>query len=201
LITADVMGSHFAILLRAGPSGVVVFDPSDCAFTGGSKPPAQAGARRGAVIEPARSTHYLGAPVMLEMALSTERVSGPTYEGDRPTRLARMFIDNYWLVWRLVRRLGIPWEALEDATREVLLVAAERHDDIRGNSERAFVYGIALRVVRSMLRDPTREPPTDRGDRGPSPLPRPDELADRERAIDALVAKLGRCQSSKEGTP
>jgi RNA polymerase sigma-70 factor (ECF subfamily) len=127
---------------------------------------------------------------MLETALSTDRVSGPSSEADRPTRLAQMFVDNYRFVWRLVRRLGIPIDALDDATQEVFLVAAGRLDDIDKESERAFVYGIALRVVRSMLRSITREPPTDQGDQGPSPLPRPDELADRKRAVEALDAVL-----------
>ena len=145
------------------------------------------------MIEPGRSTHYRNATVMLEMALSTDRVSGPSSEADRPARLARMFVDNYRLVWRLVRRLGIPLDAVDDATQQVFLVTAERLDDIREKSERAFVFGIALRVARSMLRSLTREPPTDQGDEGPSPLPRPDELADRKRAVevlDALLAEL-----------
>jgi RNA polymerase sigma-70 factor (ECF subfamily) len=41
-----------------------------------------------------------------------------------------------------------------------------------------------------MLRNLTREPPTDQGDEGPSPWPRPDELADRKRAVEALDAVL-----------
>jgi RNA polymerase sigma-70 factor (ECF subfamily) len=128
--------------------------------------------------------------LVLATALSTDRVSGPSSEADRPRRLERMFVDNYRFVWRLVRRLGIPFDAMEDATQEVFLVAAERLDDIDKESERAFVYGIALRVVRSMLRSITREPPTDQGDEGPSPLPRPDELTDRKRAVEALDAVL-----------
>ena len=127
---------------------------------------------------------------MLETALPTPRVSGPSSEADRPTRLERMFVDDYRFVWRLVRRLGIPFDALDDATQEVFLVAAERLGDIDKESERAFVYGIALRVARSMLRSITREPPTDQGDQGPSSLPRPDELADRKRAVEALDAVL-----------
>jgi RNA polymerase sigma-70 factor (ECF subfamily) len=101
-----------------------------------------------------------------------------------------MFVDNYRLVWRLVRRFGIPIDSADDATQEVFLVAAQRLDDIQAKSERAFVFGIALRVARSMLRSLTREPPTDQGDEGPSPLPRPDELADRKRALEALDAVL-----------
>ncbi len=138
------------------------------------------------MIEPGRSTHYRNDTVMLEMALSTDRVSGPSSEAERPARLERMFVDNYRLVWRLVRRLGIPPDAVDDATQEVFLVAAERLDDIREKSERAFVYGIALRVARSTLRSLKREPPTDQGDERPSLVPRPDELADRKRAIEIL---------------
>jgi RNA polymerase sigma-70 factor, ECF subfamily len=142
------------------------------------------------VIEPGRSTHYHNATVMLEMALPADRVSGPRSEADRPARLERMFVDNYRLVWRLVRRFGIPIDSADDATQEVFLVAAQRLEDIKAKSERAFVFGIALRVARSMLRSLTREPPTDQGDEGPSPLPRPDELADRKRSLEALDAVL-----------
>jgi RNA polymerase sigma-70 factor, ECF subfamily len=138
------------------------------------------------MIEPAGSTHYRGATVMMEMALPADRVTGPRSEVDRPARLARMFVDHYRLVWRLVRRLGIPPDAADDAAQEVFLVAAERLDDIQERSERAFVFGIALRVARSMGRSLAKEPPTDQGDSGPSPWPRPDELTDKKRALEVL---------------
>jgi RNA polymerase sigma-70 factor (ECF subfamily) len=83
---------------------------------------------------------------MLEMALPADRVTGPNSEADQPPRLARIFVNNYRLVWRLVRRLGIPLDSADDASQEVFLVAAERLHDIREKSERAFVFGIALRA-------------------------------------------------------
>jgi RNA polymerase sigma-70 factor (ECF subfamily) len=57
-------------------------------------------------------------------------------------------------VWRLLRRLGVPVSDLDDAAQQVLLVVTERRADILPDKERAFVFGTALRVARTMLREP-----------------------------------------------
>ena len=111
-------------------------------------------------------------------------------ELDRSVRLKRIFHENYRVVWRVVRRIGLPVEAADDATQQVFLVAAERLDDIAEGSERAFVFGTALRVARTFKRRLARELPSEEGDRNASPLPRPDELADQKRAREVLDAVL-----------
>jgi len=104
----------------------------------------------------------------------------------RQARLQRMIQDDYRLIWRLLRRLGVPADGADDATQQVFLIAAERLDDIREGSERAFCFGTALRVAQSLKRRFAREPASDAGDLNASALPNPEELADHKRAREML---------------
>jgi RNA polymerase sigma-70 factor, ECF subfamily len=110
----------------------------------------------------------------------------PAIAVDRQARLKRMIQDDYRLIWRLLRRLGVPADGADDATQQVFLIAAERLDDIREGSERAFCFGTALRVAQSLKRRFAREPASDAGDLSASSLPNPEELADRKRAREML---------------
>jgi RNA polymerase sigma-70 factor (ECF subfamily) len=55
-------------------------------------------------------------------------------------------------MWRLLRRLGVRSDQLDDATQEVFWVAARRLSDIEPGRERSFLYGVVLRVAASELR-------------------------------------------------
>jgi RNA polymerase sigma-70 factor (ECF subfamily) len=117
--------------------------------------------------------------------------SPPTAE--RQARLSRMITADYRLIWRLLRRLGVPEHTVDDATQQVFLVAAERLDDIRPESERAFAFGTALRVAQSLRRRAARETFDADADRNASSLPGPDELSDQRRArqtLDRLLSEL-----------
>lgn len=105
---------------------------------------------------------------------------------DRQTRLARMIRDDYRLIWRLLRRLGVGEHAVDDAAQQVFLIAAERLDDIQEQSERAFAFGTALRVAQTFRRRHAREPASADADHSVSPLPGPDELSDQRRARETL---------------
>lgn len=111
----------------------------------------------------------------------------------RKVRLERLFVDNFRMVWRLVRRLGLPEGAADDAGQQVFLIAAERLDDIMPGRERAFVFGTALRVARTLQRKLGKECPTDASDLQRCPLPLPDVLSDQKRArelIDAVIDRM-----------
>ena len=97
-----------------------------------------------------------------------------------------MIQNDYRLIWRLLRRLGVPLHGVDDAVQQVFLIAAERLDDIRENSERAFAFGTALRVAQTLRRRIAREQMGAEGDRNVSPLPGPEELADQQRAREVL---------------
>ena len=97
-----------------------------------------------------------------------------------------MIENDYRLIWRLLRRLGVPPHGVDDAVQQVFLIAAERLDDIRENSERAFAFGTALRVAQTLRRRSAREQMGAEADRNVSPLPSPEELADQHRAREVL---------------
>jgi RNA polymerase sigma-70 factor (ECF subfamily) len=105
---------------------------------------------------------------------------------ERKARLERMIASDYRLIWRVLRRLGVPADGADDATQQVFLIAAERLDDIAERSERAFAFGTALRVAQSLRRKAARLPASEDGDLRASLLPGPDELTDQKRARELL---------------
>jgi RNA polymerase sigma-70 factor, ECF subfamily len=60
---------------------------------------------------------------------------------------------HYSFLWRSLRRLGVPEASVEDAAQKVLLVVAKRIDDIAPGREKAFLFGVALRIERTMRRE------------------------------------------------
>ena len=71
-------------------------------------------------------------------------------------RLERIFNAHHATVWRALRRRGLSAEAAEDATQETFLLAAERLDDIRPESEQSFLIATALRVAHTLGRKTVR---------------------------------------------
>jgi RNA polymerase sigma-70 factor (ECF subfamily) len=126
------------------------------------------------------------------MALPATASSSLTVGRDMPTldrhaRLERMIASDYRLIWRVLRRLGVPADSVDDAAQQVFLIAAERLDDIAVKSERAFAFGTALRVAQSLRRKLARLPVSDDGsDLRASLLPGPDELIEQKRARELL---------------
>ena len=64
--------------------------------------------------------------------------------------------DHFDFIWRLLHRLGVPPADVDDAVQQVFLVAADRLDTIVKGSERAFLYGTALRVASTHRRTASR---------------------------------------------
>ena len=109
--------------------------------------------------------------------------------------LATLFHAHFDLVWRTVRRLGVPPAAVDDAAQEVFVIASRKLAVIEPGKERAFLYGIAMRVASDARRAHNR--------RGTSvavedevlvdAAPTPEELLDQKRArehLDALIARM-----------
>jgi RNA polymerase sigma-70 factor (ECF subfamily) len=63
-----------------------------------------------------------------------------------------MFRAYHGQVWRFLRRRGLPPDVAADVTQQTFVVALERLDDIRPESERAFLIGVALRVAQASSR-------------------------------------------------
>lgn len=123
------------------------------------------------------------------MSSATARPSGLRAAAQK-ARLSRMISRDYRLMWRLLRRLGVPLSNIDDATQQVFLVAAERLDDIREESERAFLYGTALRVAQSFRRHSVRERAHSPHDELATTAPGPEALTEQRRACEQLDRAL-----------
>jgi RNA polymerase sigma-70 factor (ECF subfamily) len=73
----------------------------------------------------------------------------PTESSDRLASLVR---DQSRNVWRALRRLGVPFDLLDDATQEVFIIASRKLCFIDEGAERSFLYGTALRVAANLRR-------------------------------------------------
>src|SRR5262249_20419469 len=78
-------------------------------------------------------------------------------EAARARRFEAMFDECYDLVWRTLRRLGVPDAHTDDAAQRVFVVAARRLDEVMIGHERRYLCGIAARVASEVRRrDPAR---------------------------------------------
>jgi RNA polymerase sigma-70 factor (ECF subfamily) len=112
-------------------------------------------------------------------------------KGASRARLARAFEQHAVVVWRFLRRIGVPLEYADDAVQQVFLVAARRMEEIEQGKERAFLFQSAMRVAMEVRRDflrargrvaPDRAVLLERAD----PALRPDEAVDRQRTLRLL---------------
>ena len=97
-----------------------------------------------------------------------------------------MFNEHHDFIWRLLRRLYVSREKADDAAQNVFLVATERVDSIQPGSERAFLFGTALRVARSQQRSERRWVLYDEMDSRRSEAPRPEALAEQRMAVELM---------------
>jgi RNA polymerase sigma-70 factor, ECF subfamily len=106
-----------------------------------------------------------------------------------------LFQTHHGAVWRLLRRFGVPLAEVDDAAQEVFWVAARRFADITAGREKAFLYGVALRVASNELRRAQAEAtqPFDDLEWLLSDLsPTPEESLEQRRALLLLDTALGR---------
>jgi RNA polymerase sigma-70 factor (ECF subfamily) len=109
-------------------------------------------------------------------------------------RLEQMFRAHHELVWRTLRRMGLSPEAAADATQQAFLIAAERLSDIRAGSERAFLFGTALRLAKTAFRTMRRFQLEDDMDTRPDPALRDEHLTDLTRAREIADRVLSRLE-------
>lgn len=128
------------------------------------------------------------ASVVLDVDVAIMKAQGAARE-----RLERMFQDHHGFIWRLLRRLGLGPDAAADLVQQVYLIAAERLDDIRPESEKAFLFGTAVRLSRSLSRRERRCQLEEDMDVRQAAATRIEEIADQRRAVtmmDHILAKL-----------
>jgi RNA polymerase sigma-70 factor (ECF subfamily) len=115
-------------------------------------------------------------------------------EARHADRLRSIVAEHYAVLWRFLRRLGVPEADAEDAAQKCLCVVAQRIDDIAPGKEKPFLFGVALRVAKATRRQQRRT----RGDDAPlaeMPAIGPDaaEQLDDHRArvlLDALLESM-----------
>jgi RNA polymerase sigma-70 factor, ECF subfamily len=103
-------------------------------------------------------------------------------------RFRAMRHQHFELVWRLVRRLGVPAADVDDATQQVFILAARKLGAIAPGSERSYLFGIALRVASHARRAVKRraEVAADALEGHQHEAPAADDLLDQRRARELL---------------
>ena len=107
-------------------------------------------------------------------------------------RLEQMFRSHYLLIWRTLRRLGLTEDGAADGTQQAFLIAAERLHEIREGSERAFLFGTAIRLARSSHRRNNRCQLEADMDTRVDPRRRVDEATNRRSVVELLDRVLRR---------
>jgi RNA polymerase sigma-70 factor (ECF subfamily) len=70
----------------------------------------------------------------------------PLTEDELPSDIDTLLSAHFAFIWRVFRRLGFGPADADDATQQVFMIASTKLHRILPKRERAFLYGIALRV-------------------------------------------------------
>lgn len=158
-----------------------------------ASPPAALGAR-----EPSPPDESLErAPSSAPQVWQDEAEPRPLAElsATQVARIKRIVVEHHSFVWRSLVRLGVPRADAEDAVQQVFMVTTRRIDDIAHESERSFLYGVAIRVASRSRRTHARRREV-LGDAGPERVDtaaRPDDLIDRaeaRRLLDEILESM-----------
>lgn len=107
-------------------------------------------------------------------------------------RVGRIVREHFALVWRTLRRMGVPEGDADDAAQQVFMVVSQRISSILEGRERAFLVATALRIASRAHRSRSRR--REVGDEilesFRDPLPNPEELLEQRRAREILDAIL-----------
>jgi RNA polymerase sigma-70 factor, ECF subfamily len=108
-------------------------------------------------------------------------------------RLRAAFDRHFALVWRSLRRFGVPAASADDVAQQVFLTFSERIRDVAAGRERAFLLSVAVRSAaneRRRLRR-VRETPAESADLDIVPDARtPEQLLLRKRRRQRLDVAL-----------
>jgi len=91
-----------------------------------------------------------------EASLLTAPGAAMTTAPADPARLREAVIAHHGALWRALRRLGVAEADVDDALQDVFLVAARKLGGVPVEGERAFLYGVAVRVASNARRGARR---------------------------------------------
>ena len=128
------------------------------------------------------------------VASSPSAVARPR-ETAASARLERMVAEHLDGLWRFARRLGVAEVDVDDVLQEVIMITATRLDDVRRESERAFLFATTFRVASGFRRwlVGRREVGDDALDEVHDAAPDPESLADDREAraaLDRILAEM-----------
>lgn len=75
-----------------------------------------------------------------------------TVNVERARRELALVEEHLNVIWRFLRRLGCSREDADDMTQEVFVTAVRKLDQIEAGRERAFLYGVAVRLASRQRR-------------------------------------------------
>jgi RNA polymerase sigma-70 factor (ECF subfamily) len=108
----------------------------------------------------------------------------PEHDDRARSRLRSLVDQHFDFVWRSVRRLGVPEGSVDDATQQVFWTASCKLDAIVPGREKAFLFGVAVRVASDARRVASRQLRREGAaevEAFAHPDPLADELVDRKR--------------------
>jgi RNA polymerase sigma-70 factor (ECF subfamily) len=102
-----------------------------------------------------------------------------------------LYRSYFVFTWRVLRHLGLPESALEDAVQDVWLTVHRQLARFEGRStHRTWLFGIALNVARNHHRSERRHPSGARFDvNAPASGPSPEARTDVQRSL-GLVSEF-----------
>jgi RNA polymerase sigma-70 factor (ECF subfamily) len=108
-------------------------------------------------------------------------------------RLSKVVERYFSVVWRALRRFGVPESAADDAAQQVLLTFAARMASVEVARERAFLASTAVRVAANVRRksERAREVPIDEVESGLAGEATPDALLEEKQRRLVLDEALG----------
>jgi RNA polymerase sigma-70 factor (ECF subfamily) len=128
------------------------------------------------------------ARMLEQLALSaTDLVASAVDAEAGQLRLAHVLSRDFELVWRTLRRLGVPEADVDDGAQLVFMTLSSRLEDVESGRERAFLLGTCTRVAANQRRKVARRPEVldAEPDRRSADLPNPEEamLTKQRRAL------------------
>jgi RNA polymerase sigma-70 factor, ECF subfamily len=135
------------------------------------------------VIAPRGSRHYQALALDL-LTQHPAQGSSTTGEARRlpPSALRQLVQEHYDFIWRLLARLNVSSPEVDDAAQQVFMVLVSREGlTIKVGSERAFLYGVALRVAKEFRRKSQSQLNHI--------IPDPEVLIDRTHDVEAVAER------------
>jgi RNA polymerase sigma-70 factor (ECF subfamily) len=107
-------------------------------------------------------------------------------------RLRRVVAEQFEVLWRFLRRLGISESDTDDAVQEVVMVVARKLDQVQVGSERSFVLSTAFRVASGFRRAGRRRREVDDSALSELECPElgPEALTEKQRLRGVLQSVL-----------